>query len=188
MKSYTYYRLRIALKGQRERLFREIDFPYHASLDALAVTVISIFNEIKNESYEFRDAKRIYYLNLPERRNNTRVATYGTHLHQLTPQNNTFYMEYFTNLYTIEIVKIHKLFQKFKIPRVISGAGYGIATEGMNFLCAYLDGIPTRHKPHFRKSGKEVLLDFESFDLAACNRKLRQEYAKITEYYENHLW
>ena len=183
-----YYRLHISLKGQREKLFREVLFPERGTLDALAVTIISIFNTYQGEIYEFSDKTRRYYCQLPSRTNKTRVAVYGVRLTELNLQDNTFTMDYFRDSFVIEILDTFTYERRFQIPRVISGAGYGVATEGMNFLCAYLDGIPTRHKPHFRKSGKEVLLDFESFDLAACNRKLRQEYAKITEYYENHLW
>ena len=187
MKRYSYYRLHISLKGQREKLFREVLFPERGTLDALAVTIISIFNTYQGEIYEFSDKTRRYYCQLPSRTNKTRVAVYGVRLTELNLQDNTFTMDYFRDSFVIEILDTVTYERRFQIPRVISGAGYGVATEGMNFLNAYLDGYPIPRPITFWNSGKATALDFTSFSLDDCNQKLHCEFSHLTNYYDTYL-
>lgn len=187
MKTYPYYRLQISLKGAKDRLYRELLFPYGETLDALAVTVISSFNTRKGEPYEFADQTRRYYSHLPSRTNNTRVKAIGVPLSDLSLRENTFTMDYYRDQFEITVLCTLSLDENYEIPRVTKGAGYGVATEGMSYLTCYLNGTPLPRPITFWRSGKAVALDFDTFDPDACNEQLRREFSNLRQDYDTEL-
>ena len=185
MTAHTYYRLCVFLKGHPKTLYRELLFPENGTLDTLAVTVISIFNAGKWEEYFLSDAARTYCCTLPLRRNNRYTKANEARLSDLSLSDNTFTMTYFRDVFIIEILETCLLERRFRIPLVTGGTGYGVATEGMNYLSCYLDGSPIPHPITFWKSGKKTDLDFNTFDLADCNRRLRRDYSRLLDFYDS---
>ncbi len=47
----------------------------------------------------------------------------------------------------------------------------------------YLDGKPLEYPLLFIKRGRHTMLDFNSFDLEECNKKLKREISKIRNAY-----
>lgn len=122
-------------------------------------------------------------MNYPDKDIDTWLVT----IDQLKINNNKFIMKYDFGAdyeFVIEVLDVIELKEIFYIPRVIYGRGYGIVEDGKFILEDYLDGKPLEYPLLFIKSGRFKQLDFESFDLEECNKKLKREFSKIRNAYE----
>lgn len=187
-----YYKLKISLQDYEEKLNRTILFKYDNDLDELAFTVLSIFNTMAYHLYMFKDEKDKFEceISLMAAEENgdsdTGFYTYGVTIDQLELRDNKFIMIYdFGESYTfeIEILGQVELKEIYRIPRVVDGVGYGIVEDGRWLLEDYLDGKPLEYPLTFFKRGRLTELDFNSFDLEECNKKLKREISKIRAAY-----
>lgn len=122
-------------------------------------------------------------MNYPDKGIDTWLVT----IDQLKIKNNKFIMKYDFGAdyeFVIEVLDVIELKEIFYIPRVINGRGYGIVEDGKFILEDYLDGKPLEYTLLFIKSGRFMQLDFESFDLEECKKKLKREFSKIRNAYE----
>ena len=187
-----YFKLKILLNNYEDRLNRTILFKYDNELDELAFTVLSIFNTLAYHLYKFEDDANKYECEIslreaeemgyPDKGIDTCLVT----LDKLEMKNNKFMMTYDLGEnyeFVIEILEQFELKEIYRIPRVIDGVGYGIVEDGKSILEDYLDGKPLEYPLLFIKRGRHTILDFNTFDLDECNKKLKREIAKIRNAY-----
>ncbi|MBQ8292575.1 MAG: hypothetical protein IJX78_02060 [Bacilli bacterium] len=187
-----YYKLKIALKDYEDRLNRTILFKYDKDLDELAFSILSIFNTLAYHMYKFEDDINTYECNisLEQAREmgypNDSIDTWMVTLDNLSMRNNKFMMIYdFGEEYefVIEILEEVEMKKIYQIPRVIDGVGYGIVEDAKFVLEDYLDGKPLEYPLLFIKRGRFTMIDFNSFDIEECNKKIVREIAKIRNSY-----
>ena len=187
-----YYKLKISLKDYEDRLNRTILFKSSNNLDELAFTILSIFNTMAYHLYKFEDDKNTYECEMSLREAEEMgypdkgIDAWLVTLEDLEMKDNTFIMTYdFGDNYkfVIEILEQIELKEIFRIARVIDGVGYGIVEDGRDILEDYLDGKPLEYPLLFIKSGQHRRIDFNSFDLEECNKKLKREISKIRQGY-----
>jgi len=187
-----YYRLKISLNNYEDKLNRTILFKQDNDLDELAFTILSIFNTTSSHLYMFEDDLNKYECEISLREaeemkyQDIGLGTLLVTLDKLQIKHNKFVMTYdFGENYEfiIEVIEQIELKEIYKIPRVIGGVGYGIIEDGKSLLENYLEGKVLEYPLLFVKKGRHVILDFNSFDLEECNKKLRREISKIRNEY-----
>lgn len=187
-----YYKLKISLNNYEDRLNRTILFKHDNDLDELAFTILSIFNTLAYHLYKFEDDSKKYECEIGLREAEEMcypdkgIDTWLVTLDQLDIKNNKFMMTYdFGENYefVIEVIEQIELKEIYRIPRVIDGVGYGIVEDGKFILEDYLDGKSLEYPLLFIKRGRHTMLDFNSFDLVECNKKLKREISKIRNSY-----
>ena len=187
-----YYKLKISLNNYEDRLNRTILFKYNEDLDQLAFTILSIFNTLASHLYKFEDDSKKYEceISLEEAEEmgypDKGIDTFLVTLDQLEMRDNKFMMTYdFGENYQfiIEVLEQIELCEIYRIPRVIDGVEYGIVEDGKSILEDYLDGKPLVYPLVFIKRGRRTILNFNSFELDECNKKLKREISKIRNAY-----
>lgn len=188
-----YYKIKISLENYEDRLNRTILFRENGTLDDLAFTIISIFNTYAYHLFKFEDDENKYeceisvfeaeIMNYPDVGKNTFFIT----LDMIIAKDNKFVMTYDFGAdyrFVIEIIDLNQYKDRFFIPRVIDGVGYGIIEDDKDSLIDYLEGKLSNQKlVGFQKNRFETI-DFESFDIEACNKKLVKEFGKIRNAYD----
>lgn len=187
-----YYKLKISLENYEEKLNRTILFNCDNDLDELAFTVLSIFNTLAYHMYMFEDDSKTYECEISLREaersgyEDKGIDTWLVTLDNLDMKNNKFIMTYdFGENYkfVIEILEQVELKERYIISRVIDGVGYGIVENDKQRLEDYLNGKISNRPLLFVKSGRCTLLDFNSFDIEECNKKLKRQITKIRNSY-----
>ena len=187
-----YYKLKISLNNYEDRLNRTILFKHDNDLDELAFTILSIFNTLAYHLYKFEDDSKKYECEISLREAEEMgypykgMDTWLVTLDQLGIKDNKFMMTYdFGEDYefVIEVLEQIEMKEIYRIPRIIDGVGYGIVEDGKFILEDYLDGKPLEYPLLFIKRGRRTMLDFNSFDLEECNKKLKREISKIRNAY-----
>lgn len=143
---------------------------------------------MESHLYKFEDDKNTYECEMSLREAEEMgypdkgIDTWLVTLENLEMKDNTFIMtyDYGTNYkFVIEILEQMESKENFRSARVIDGVGYGIVEDGRDILEDYLDGKPLEHPLLFVKGGKRRSVDFNSFDVEECNKKLKRDLSKI---------
>lgn len=187
-----YYKLKISLDNYEDKLNRTILFNSDNDLDELAFTVLSIFNTLAYHLYMFEDDSETFEceISLMEAERSgypdKGFDTWQVTLDNLEMKNNKFIMTYdFGENYKfiIEVLDLFELKERYTIPKVLDGVGYGIVEDDKQSLEDYLDGKTLNNNLLLVKRGRCTLLDFNSFDIEECNKKLKRDIAKIRNSY-----
>ena len=188
-----YYKLKISLDKYEDRLNRIVLFKHNCDLDDLAFTILSVFNTLAYHLYvieddvdkyeceiSYKEAKAMNYPDIGKPTTNVTID-------MLQIKNNRFKMVYdFGENYEfiIEVLEEVQLDEIYRIPKVIGGKGYGIVEDGKYFFEEYLNGNDLDYPLLFIKKGRKTEVNFDSFDLEECNRKLKREISKIRNAYK----
>lgn len=187
-----YYKLKISLENYEDKLNRTILFNQNNDLDELAFTILSIFNTRASGFYKFEDDQNKYEceirINQAEEIGdpNKGIDSYLVTLENLKMKNNKFTMtyDYEQNYkFIIEVLEEVELKENYIIARVIDGIGYGIIEDEKQLPEDFLDGKPINEPLYFFKNKRYKMVDFNSFTLDECNKKLKREIREIRKNY-----